>query len=290
MKQKLAFMASLGYARMEPEEVCQSLAKLGYDGVEWTMNHFNPRTKTEKELKNLVRITKENGLEVSEVVVQQDVICLDEKEREDRINLVIECIQAAAKTGVSILNLFTGPAPWNPFAPRVGKEITEGKAWQMVYNAYDQFVKEAEENKVNLAVEGVWGMLCHDYYTTKLLIEHYDSEYLGVNLDPSHDTLYGNYDIGWIVKQWGDKIKHIHLKDAVGIPEMGKFIFPLLGEGNVDWKEFFTALDEINYQGFMSVEFESFTYYEKILKGDINKAAEISMEQVKELQKLSSNR
>ncbi len=275
---------------MEPEEVCQSLAKLGYDGVEWTMNHFNPRTKTEKELKNLVRITKENGLEVSEVVVQQDVICLDEKEREDRINLVIECIQAAAKTGVSTLNLFTGPAPWNPSAPRVGKEITEGKAWQMVYNAYDRFVKEAEENKVNLAVEGVWGMLCHDYYTTKLLIEHYDSEYLGVNLDPSHDTLYGNYDIGWIVKQWGDKIKHIHLKDAVGISEMGKFIFPLLGEGNVDWKEFFTALDEINYQGFMSVEFESFTYYEKILKGDINKAAEISMEQVKELQKLSSNR
>ena len=45
MKRRLAFMASLGYAEMPPEAVCRSLSKLGYDGVEWTLNHFSPRAE-----------------------------------------------------------------------------------------------------------------------------------------------------------------------------------------------------------------------------------------------------
>ena len=36
-KWKLAFMASLGYARMTPQEVVASLAGLGYEAVEWTL-------------------------------------------------------------------------------------------------------------------------------------------------------------------------------------------------------------------------------------------------------------
>ena len=64
---------------------------------------------------------------------------------------------------------------------------------------------------------------------------------------------------------------------------MGKFIFPLPGEGLVDWKEFFTALDEIGYDGFCSVEFESFTYYEKILSNDPEAAARISMQAIQSL-------
>jgi len=285
MRGKLAFMASLGYAQMKPEEVCQSLSNLGYNGVEWTLNHFNPRTKSEKELKNLVQITQKNGLEISEVVVQQDMVCLDEKVREDRKNLVIECIQAASRVGVSTLNLFTGPAPWDPLAPKVGKDISEGAAWDMVLNAYELLVKSAEEYKIYLAVEGVWGMICHDYYTTRLLIDKFNSPYIGVNFDPSHDTLAGNLDVGWIIRQWGKKIKHIHLKDAVGIQEEGRFIFPLLGEGNVNWQEFFKALDEIDYQGYMSVEFESFTYYRQVLHNNPETAAKISIEQVKKLSK-----
>ena len=68
-------------------------------------------------------------------------------------------------------------------------------------------------------------MLCHDFYTAKFLIDYFNSQYLGVNFDPSHDILAGNMDIGWIIRQWGkERIKHIHLKDAVGTQEQGKFV------------------------------------------------------------------
>ncbi|MBA7499497.1 MAG: TIM barrel protein [Clostridia bacterium] len=284
---KLAFMASLDFSSWEPKRVLESLSNLGYDGVGWTLAHFNPKSRSRRELKELVNLTKSYNLAISEIVVQQDVVSLDEKLRKDRIDLVKECIVAAGEVGIEVVNLFSGPAPWDPNAPRIPDDISEGKAWEQVLEAYDEFVNLAEKYKVYLAVEAVFGHLCHDYYTTRELINSFNSEYLGINMDPSHYVLYGN-DISWVVKRWGEKIKHVHLKDVIGTPGVnGKdFMFPLLGEGMIDWKVFLKALDEIGYNGFLSVEFESFKYYRSVLKNDPAKAAEISMEQIKELTKL----
>lgn len=43
------------------------------------------------------------------------------------------------------------------------------------------------------------------------------------------------------------------------------------------------AMDDIGYHGFYSVEFESFFYYEKVLKGDMLSAARISWDQIQRL-------
>ena len=55
----------------------------------------------------------------------------------------------------------------------------------------------------------------------------------------------------WLITQWGNRIAHVHIKDGIGIPQLGKFVFPLLGEGRVNWKQFFEALEEIGYDGFL---------------------------------------
>lgn len=68
-----------------------------------------------------------------------------------------------------------------------------------------------------LAVEAVFGMVCHDYYTLKELLRQINSNWLVVNLDPSHYVLYGN-DIEWVIKRLNNKIKHVHLKDVIGKP------------------------------------------------------------------------
>lgn len=126
---KLAFMASLDFASWQPERFLESLSNLGYDGVEWTLSHFSPMIKSQEELRKLVELTKSYGLEVSEVVVQQDVVCLDEKLRKDRIDSVTECIVAASEAGIKVINVFSGPAPWDPRAPRIPEDISEKKAW-----------------------------------------------------------------------------------------------------------------------------------------------------------------
>jgi sugar phosphate isomerase/epimerase len=285
-KWKLACMSSLAYSAMPPEKVVDSLARLGYEAVEWTLNHFTPRAHSDAERKHLVEVTLNAGLDVSAIVVQQDPISLDEAVRRDRIALCLECIEAAAECGVSTLNFFSGPAPWLPNAPVVGRDISMGAAWDMVYDAYDQFVKAAEAHHVYIAAEPCFGHLCHDFYTLVRLIEHYNSPYLWVNHDPSHDALAGNWDSGWIARQWGvNRIRHMHLKDGIGEPRTGWFLYTMFGEGHVDWTELFTALDDMGYARYCSLEYESFAYYDHVLHGDVEAAARLSRAQILELLK-----
>jgi len=277
MSVRIGFMASLGFSQMEPAQVCSALKELGYDSVEWTLAHCDPRQKSVDELRELVRITTDHGLVPSEVVIQQDYVTSDTALHEERVALTEQCIHTFREAGIDCINLFTGPAPWDDAAPVVGRDISEGDAWDLVFRAFDRIVPTAEAAGMELAVENVWGMVAHDYYTCRFLIEHYDRQCLGVNFDPSHDILAGHFDVRWLIRQWGDRIKHCHIKDAVGVPAMGKFVFPLIGEGRVDWQGYFGALADIGFDGTCSVEFESFDYLKNVLKDDMVEAARISM-------------
>ncbi|MGQ9632149.1 MAG: sugar phosphate isomerase/epimerase family protein [bacterium] len=143
-RDRLGFMASLGFAQWEPERILRVLSKIGYRGVGWRLSHFNPRTKSPEELARLVELTGEHGMCVAEIVVQQDYVSLDEGERRDRIELTKECIQAAGENKLNVVNVFTGPAPWDPKAPRIPEDISEGEAWAQVLDAYDQILLRGE--------------------------------------------------------------------------------------------------------------------------------------------------
>ena len=281
-KWKTSFLAGLGYGSMPPAEVIASLRKLGYEGIEWTTSHFNP-DKPLSESREVVDRTRDAGMEVSRIMAHEDLVSLSDDDRQKRVDKTVRVIEMAGECGVATVGTMTGPAPWDPSAPRIGKDISESAAWEQVFEAYGAFSHAAADAEVVISSEGVFGMVAHDYYTHRFMMDSLPPSVHKVNLDPSHGVLYGNLDVGWVVHQWGDRIAHVHLKDAVGVPEMGRFLFPLLGEGNVDWAAFFGALDEIGYDGFCSVEFESFAYYEAVLKTDPEAAARLSLEQIRAL-------
>ncbi|MSP12802.1 MAG: sugar phosphate isomerase/epimerase [Chloroflexi bacterium] len=283
---KYGFLAKLDFDKLPVEQVVAGLAQIGYQAVSWPLARFDPRSTTAAGRQHVWQATRQAGLAVSEWVVQQDYVHPDKSIRQARISLTQNVLRAvAALEAGAPVNLFTGPAPWDRAAPRLGKDLTEGEAWDMVRAAFDQLVPLAETLGVPLALEGVFGHLAHDYYTTLELLRHYDSPYLGLNFDPSHGLLCGN-DIPWCIRQWGKRIHHVHLKDAVGRPGLPgeSFIFPLLGEGEVPWPEMFQALDEIGYSGYLTVEFESFTYYRQILRNDPLAAARLSLDQLRLLE------
>jgi sugar phosphate isomerase/epimerase len=276
---KTAFLAGLGYAGMDPRRVIASLRSLGYEGIEWTTAHFGP-DKPLAELRDLVARTRDAGMEVSRIMAHEDLVTLDPAARRQRLERTLRVIAAAGACGVSTVGTMTGPAPWDPVAPKVGRDVSEAAAWDQVFEAYELFGRAARDAGVTITSEGVFGMVAHDFYTHRYLMDRLDQAVHKVNLDPSHGVLYGNLDVGWVVRQWGDRIGHVHLKDAVGRPVMGEFLFPMLGEGRVDWQAFFAALEAVGYKGFCSIEFESFDYYRQVLKGDPEAAARVSLEQL----------
>jgi sugar phosphate isomerase/epimerase len=286
MIRRLGFLAGLNLVDLSPEEVIPILAQEGYQGISWPLAWFDPRKKSDQDRKKLITEGEKDGLQVTEWVAQVDYVTLDKNTWTDRIKHTVEIIQAIGRSGSKApINLFTGPAPWDPTAPRLTNDISEGAAWDLVFNAFDEFITVAEKENVVLAVEPVFGHLVHDYYTLMELFRKFNSPNLRVNFDPSHGILYQN-DTGWVIKQLGDKIVHCHLKDAVGRPgglPGETFQFPLLGEGEVPWNEFKISLDEIGYSGFLTVEFESFNYYRQVLKSDPRLAARQAMHDVKQL-------
>ena len=280
----IGFLPREGFEEWTPEDICRELSGIGYRAVEWSRLHFKPREMSPADLKRLVTVAGDFGMVVSDVFVALDYITKDDKLTKNNIELTKECIEAAADIGVHVINCHPGPQRWMPNHVRIPQEMSESTAWQMAFDAFDQIVPVAEKHKVYLAVEGVWGMVTHDYYSTLPLINRYDSEYIAITMDPSHGNLWRN-DIPWVIGQWGQRIKHAHLKDSVGLPgyDGDSFIFPLLGEGQIDWKAYFAAMDSVGYDGAYIVEFESFFYWEKVLKKDMLAAAKISWDCVEAL-------
>ena len=278
---KIAFVPYGSFEGMRIQAVCETLKEIGYDAVEWTPHFADPWAHTGKELEALAAVPKTVGLEVSEIIVQRDFVVPDRELLEKNISYVIESIKRFSSCGINTINLFTGPVPWCEKPFRVGEDILAGKAWDMVFHAFDAILPVAQQNGMTIALENVWGMLCHDFYSAYYLINRYNSPALGINFDPSHDILCGNSDLAFLIGQWGGKIKHAHLKDAVGIQRKGKFLFPLIGEGMADWKSFFRAFDRIGYRGYYSVEFESCDYVRRIWKDDWAVAARTALESLR---------
>jgi len=281
---KIGFMPGGNMLGWEPEKICDYIKNAGYDAIELTLPLVCADGRSDADRKRIVRAAEKSGLVISEIVLQRDFVVLDANERNATIEYLIRNMRTAAEMGVDTVNMFTGPQPWLAQPLIINKNISATQAWDWVFEAFDRILPVAEENKIKIAVENVFGMLCHDFYSNFYLNKKFNSSWLGVNLDPSHDVLYGNTDMKFLINGWGkDKIFHVHLKDAVGIPVMGQFVFPIIGEGVVDWKEFFSEMKNINYNGCMSVEFESFIYLKNGLNNNFELSAELSRKMIAKL-------
>lgn len=285
-KWKTAFLTILGYQTMDSREVIESLRRVGYEGIEWTaVGHFDPDTKSMSELKEIIDRTHEAGMGVSQIMFHQDLISLDETKRKQRIEKTVRVIEAAGECGVPAVSVLTGPAIWEAGHVRIGEDMNEGNAWAQAIEAVETFSAAGQSAGIAITTEAVYGMLAHDFYTHRYLLDKVAHPAHKINFDPSHYVLYGIEDMKWVIHEMKDHIFHMHIKDGIGVPQLNKFVFPLLGEGRVNWKDFFEALEEIDYQGYCSMEFESFRFYRQVLKQDPEAAARILLEQVDELLK-----
>lgn len=97
---------------------------------------------------------------------------------------------------------------------------------------------------------------------------------MGVNFDPANLVMCAGDDPVKAVHTLKDYIVHTHAKDGIqlkaydtrriyaakyyGLPPADEVTYQevALGEGNVDWKNYLSALKEIGYNGFLTVERE----------------------------------
>jgi sugar phosphate isomerase/epimerase len=180
--------------------------------------------------------------------------------------------QAAKNMGCYVVNGFMGSpiwAFWYSFPPTTEEMVEAGfqkirKLWTPIFDEFDRL-------GVKFALEVHPTEIAFDLYSTKKLFEVFENRpTLGINFDPSH-LVWQGMEPHMFILEFPDKIYHTHMKDAAvtldgkaGI--LGSHLpfgdlrrgwnFRSLGHGDVNFEEIIRALNDIGYNGPLSVEWE----------------------------------
>jgi len=181
--------------------------------------------------------------------------------------------RAARRFGVDIVIGFTGSSIWHTwqnFPPNPPEMIERGFAdfaerWHPILDVFD-------EEGVRFGFEMHPSEIAYDYYTTVRAIEALDGrEAFGLNFDPSHFVWQDLDPVGFLA-DFADRIVHVDCKEAVvntGDGRRGRLSshlpwadprrgwdFVSVGHGDVPWEQCFRMLNQIGYDGPISVEWE----------------------------------
>jgi len=180
--------------------------------------------------------------------------------------------RVAAQLGVKVVTGFTGSPIWHALAmfPPVPPEMIES-GYQEFADRWNPILDVFDEVGVKFAIEVHPGEIAYDYWTTKRTLQAINNRSaFGINFDPSH--LYWQLlDPVEFVYEFGEKIYHMHVKESVrnlngrnGIISSHLFFgdhrrgwdFVSPGRGGVPFERIFRALNDVGYQGPLSIEWE----------------------------------
>jgi sugar phosphate isomerase/epimerase len=180
--------------------------------------------------------------------------------------------RAAKKFGVKIVNGFTGSSIWPffyAFPPVPSAMIDAG--YQQFADRWNPILDVFKECGVKFALEVHPSEIAFDIYSAERALEaiKHRPEF-GFNFDPSH-LLWQCVDPAEFIRYFPDRIFHVHVKDAIrtlngrsgilsshlnwGDARRG-WDFRSPGRGKVNFEEIIRALNDVIYQGPLSIEWE----------------------------------
>ena len=251
----------------KPLEECIVLAaKNGFDGVQIyaTSGEFSPETLTAEKKAEIKKLLKENKLEVSALCGDMGGYGFEiEKDNAERVEKTKRIIDLAVEFGAKAVTTHIGVIPSDKTEPR----------YNVMLNALTAAGLYAKEKGVTLAIE-----TGPEFAKTLLAFLKDTKGGVGVNLDPANFVMVTGQDPVQAVELLKDYIVHTHAKDGVKIsddmtPTEVYHAFAVggvdalnackcfkevpLGEGQVKWKEYLSALKGIGYDGYFTIERET---------------------------------
>ena len=278
---KLGFISSI-LEQDSYEEMMDTAAELGFECVEvacWPkgkaerryagVSHIDGERVLEDDAyaKHIIEYAEERNIKISSLGYYPNTLDPDENKRALAIEHLKNLIRASKKLGVNMVTTFIGRDQ--------SKTVEENL--ESVKEVWPSILKGAEENQVRVAIENCPMLFGEDQWpggqnlmTTPVIWEKVfsilDSEYLGINYDPSH-FVWQMMDYIKPIYQFKDKIFHVHYKDIKvyqdKLEKYGSMAYPLQymspklpGLGDVDWGKYVSALTDIGYEGYTCIEIE----------------------------------
>jgi hexulose-6-phosphate isomerase len=162
--------------------------------------------------------------------------------------------KSVAGMGTSLRNAKLWGADTVLLVPAVVNPQTSYKdAWTRSQKVIrERILPLARELKVVVAVEEVWNKFLLSPLEFARYVDEFKSPWVKAYFDVGNVVFYG-YPQDW-VRALGPRIVKVHLKDFQVDRRNGRFTWPNLGEGDIDWVEVRKAFGAIGYDGWMTTE------------------------------------
>jgi sugar phosphate isomerase/epimerase len=192
--------------------------------------------------------------------------------RERAVQELLDTAHAAQKLGVSVLSGFTGSPIWSYVVgyPAPNAEIVED-ALRDFAQRWNPILDACQECGLKYAFEVHPGQLAFDFHSAERVLDAlHGREDFGFTFDPSH-LLWQGVDPAEFIRRFRDRIYHVHVKDvAIALNGRNSLLGSYLpygdprrgweprspGRGGIDWESLIRALNNIGYEGPLSVEWK----------------------------------
>jgi sugar phosphate isomerase/epimerase len=258
---QLAFSTN-AFKQTDVFDAVRTLAKIGYRAVEIMADkpHMRPDTFTDAEADDLRKLTEDLGLSVSNVnaftgfcFVDGDTyhptwVEADPRKRRQRIDHTRRAIELTARLGCQNISL-------QPAGPYMGCDV------DVLYAQFAEGIAACLDTAracgVSLNVEPEPGLLIErsDQFMRLKRDFFADEPVVQMNSDLGHFYCVRE-DPAEVLRRHADVTRHVHLEDIVA-ERVHQHLVP--GEGAMDFPAIFAALDEIHYEGFVTVELYPYT-------------------------------
>ena len=253
----------------------QGKAERRYAGV----SHIDTETLTPEKAKEILAYCQEKDVEISALAYYPNPLDENLQKRETAIKHLYSLIDASKLLDVNLVTTFVGRMP----SKTVSENLHEAaKVWQPIVKYAEEQVRIGIENCPMLFTEDEWPggqNLMTSPSNWRKLFELIDSDYFGINYDPSH-FIWQQIDYIKPLYEFKEKIFHVHYKDIKVYPDkladVGVLATPLEymspklpGLGDVDWGKYVSALTDIGFDGYTCIEVEDKAFeknYEDVKK------------------------
>jgi sugar phosphate isomerase/epimerase len=257
----LAFAADEGFACVEVMCWPPGGADRRYAGV----MHLDVTNFGDDQASRVRDLVKAHGVAISGLGYYPNPLDPNAEHRRTVIEHLKKVVTAAPRLGVGVVNTFVG-RDW---------KLSIEDNWPAFRGIWPDIVSHAERAGVRIGIENCPMLFSKDEWPGgknlaispsiwRRMFADIQSRYFGLNIDPSH-LVWQMIDIPRCVREFADRIVHVHAKDArldhdplydVGTLGLGWHTPKVPGLGDVPWGPFFSALSDARYTGPVCIEVE----------------------------------
>jgi len=241
--------------------------------------------KDSEYAKHVLDYAYEKGIQISSLAFYPNTMDGNLEKRKANVEHLKKVIKASAKLGVNLVTTFIGR----------DQNLSVEENYKLVKKVWPPIIELAEKLGVKIAIENCPMLFGKDQWpggqnlmTTpdrwNEIFKILPSKNLGINYDPSH-FVWQMVDYIAPIYEFKNKIFHVHYKDIKlfedKLARVGVLAYPLEymspklpGLGDIDWGAFVSALTDIGYNSFTTIEVED-KAFEKT-KEDVIKSIALS--------------